>query len=117
MDYDRAQAYVLQLKADPTGQKPGWKNRRHFATTLWRGSVGPKLSRDSYLKDETALSLCEIVTTVEIPGIDLLTGIIAVDELGLWYTTNKREDLAEPAERHGLIPWHLVQTMILHRAD
>lgn len=116
MDFKQAQAYVNNLKTDPTGRKPGWKNRRHIATYAWRSSIPPKLSRDPNLKDETSIAVCEIVTTVEIPGIDLFNGIIQIDEIGLWYTTNKYEDVADAAERHGLIPWHLIQTVILHKA-
>lgn len=116
MDYKESQAYINNLKTDPTGKKLGWKNRRHIATNSWRPPIPAKLSRDSNLKDETSLAVCEIVTTVEIPGIDLFNGIIQVDEIGIWYTTNKYEDLADAAERHGLIPWTLIQTVILHKA-
>lgn len=116
MDLNQSIAYVNNLKADPSGKKPGWKNKRHFATYLWRAPIPPKLSRDSHLKDETSIAVCEIVTTVEIPGIDYMTGLIQVDELGIWYTTNKAEDISDASERHGLIPWNLIQTMILHKA-
>jgi hypothetical protein len=117
MNYQQGVEYVKSLKTDPTGVKPGWKNRRHIATNRWRDPVPPKLSRDSHLKNPTSIAVCEIITSVELPGIDHFNGLIQVDEVGLWYTTNQEDDVDEAAERHSVIPWNMIVTMNLYRND
>lgn len=115
MDFKQANEYIKNLKKDGTAGPPGWKNRRHIATNNWRPPVPPKLSRDSNLKNEGSLALCEIITTAELPGIDGFNGIIQVDEVGIWYTVNKTEDIGDASDRQGLIPWGMIQTLILHK--
>ncbi|PCI35170.1 MAG: hypothetical protein COB53_11195 [Elusimicrobia bacterium] len=105
-----AEAHVKALRTDDGKM---WKNKRHVATTLWRDSVVPMLSREPELKGDGSLALVELFTAVELPGIDEFAGIIKVDERGIWYagTDSVLDDIIHTQR---FVPWTYLMGMTLH---
>ncbi len=110
MKLEEGEAFVKTLRTED-GKK--WKNKRHVATTQWRDSVVPLLSREPELKDDGSLALVELFTAVELPGIDEFSAIIKVDERGIWYS-GLDSNIGDAIHTQRFIPWTYLMGMTLH---
>ncbi len=104
--------------------KGNWRDATTIATRHIRGSAVKELSRDPQILHPGALAAVLIVLHERISpvgGMSDLWGIIAADEVGIWYAplygNNEGDDIEKPASQQCLIPWHNIQSLSLFHSN
>lgn len=61
------------------------------------------------------ISQVELFLTGAVAHIDHFHGIIRIDVLGVWFHDADQEQGHEPFRQY-LIPWHMIQSMVMYRS-
>lgn len=93
------------------GSPVAWRDPAHIATDVIRRDC--RLRRDG---NDYGIACVELYLNRDIPSIELFYGIIEMDVIGVWFYDGDG-DINDQVWRQYLIPWHAVDSIILHQVS